>query len=382
MDPEVLPAGDGNEEYEIVLLDAAGAVLATRTLRPMFLRESFRDGTAAGEPLATTEPVDAQPFSVTLPADPAATRLAVRFGGNEVAAISRSPNPPQVTLLAPSGPGELARGPVTVRWSASDPDLPDAEGLTFNVLFTHDGGRTVVPAGVDLAGIDSYAVDAAELPGGPEARFIVEASDGWHRARAQSDPPFSLADAAPTPGIRHPADGAVLEPDVQVTISGFAYDLEDGFLVKDALRWFLDGAAEPIASGRDALVEFAPGEHTLRLAATDSAGQEAFVEVTFIAGLGPAAALFRRGDADASGTANITDAIFVLQFLFLDGREPPCRSAADVNDDSQVNISDPILLLNVLFVGVGTVPAPGYLECGPDPSADDLSCEGSTGCEN
>ncbi len=91
---------------------------------------------------------------------------------------------------------------------------------------------------------------------------------------------------------------------------------------------------------------------------------------------------FRRGDADNSGAANISDAVNILNFLFTAGGGPTCAEAADVNDDGTINITDPVGLLNFLFGG-GSGPAdPGTETCGPDPadSPGDLGCEVYTTC--
>jgi hypothetical protein len=83
---------------------------------------------------------------------------------------------------------------------------------------------------------------------------------------------------------------------------------------------------------------------------------------------------FRRGDADASGLVNITDAIFTLNHLFLGGPAPGCPDAADADDDGTLQITDGIFLLNGLFLGGPQPPAPGASDCGPDPGNDDLQC--------
>ncbi len=76
---------------------------------------------------------------------------------------------------------------------------------------------------------------------------------------------------------------------------------------------------------------------------------------------------FRRGDSDANGSVNITDAVSVLNHLFGGATEPVCFEAADINNDGQTNITDPVALLNHLF-GQGPPPAePGLSTCGPDP---------------
>ena len=85
---------------------------------------------------------------------------------------------------------------------------------------------------------------------------------------------------------------------------------------------------------------------------------------------------FLRGDANGDGVVDISDAAFTLAWLFLGGPEPPCVDAADSNDSGgfQPDVSDSVYLLNWLFLGGTPLPAPGTLECGSDPTEDDLDC--------
>ncbi len=90
----------------------------------------------------------------------------------------------------------------------------------------------------------------------------------------------------------------------------------------------------------------------------------------------PARTGFRRGDADATGTMDITDAIATLSFLFLGLGVLPCQDAADADDNGSLDISDPIFTLNRLFLGGELIPAPGPDACGLDPTPDELpECE-------
>lgn len=93
---------------------------------------------------------------------------------------------------------------------------------------------------------------------------------------------------------------------------------------------------------------------------------------------------FRRGDADSNGAVNITDGIFILNFLFLGGPSPTCREAANADNDQAVSITDGIYILNFLFLGgPGPLP-PGSTTCGPDPDpaggALDLGCASYPAC--
>jgi len=63
------------------------------------------------------------------------------------------------------------------------------------------------------------------------------------------------------------------------------------------------------------------------------------------------AAELARGDANKSGVIDLSDAIFVLGFLFLGTAAPACDPIADGNADGSVDIGDPIFILGFLFSG-------------------------------
>lgn len=88
----------------------------------------------------------------------------------------------------------------------------------------------------------------------------------------------------------------------------------------------------------------------------------------------PPGGQFLRGEANSDGTRDISDASFILGYLFLGGTPPGCLDSADVNDDGTLDISDPVTLLGHLFTGTSPVlPAP-FETCGGDPTPDNLGC--------
>ncbi|MEM7232001.1 MAG: hypothetical protein AAF517_07505, partial [Planctomycetota bacterium] len=87
---------------------------------------------------------------------------------------------------------------------------------------------------------------------------------------------------------------------------------------------------------------------------------------------------FQRGDANADGRTDISDAVYTLAYLFLGADEPSCLKAADSNDDGGVNISDPSFTLGHLFLGGRIFPPP--IACGDDPTDDALDCEMYSAC--
>lgn len=82
------------------------------------------------------------------------------------------------------------------------------------------------------------------------------------------------------------------------------------------------------------------------------------------------------GDANGNGVVNISDPIFLNNYLFLGGPPPTCLAACDANSDGRVDVSDPVFMLNVLFGG--QQPPPGWAVCANRSSA--LSC--GTACCN
>lgn len=90
---------------------------------------------------------------------------------------------------------------------------------------------------------------------------------------------------------------------------------------------------------------------------------------------------FRRGDANADGVVDLSDAVFQLFALLVTGSpQPGCDDSADVNDDGSLDLSDPVFLLGSLFVLGSPSPPSPYPGCGPDPTQDIISCDVYTGC--
>jgi hypothetical protein len=98
------------------------------------------------------------------------------------------------------------------------------------------------------------------------------------------------------------------------------------------------------------------------------------------------AARFHRGDPNATGEVDLSDAVFIFGYLFTGGDAPGCLEAADAQNDGVIDISDGIYLLLYLFAG-GLEPAPpgpSTAPCGQDPdvpgAAGDLGCDAYDRC--
>ncbi len=123
------------------------------------------------------------------------------------------------------------------------------------------------------------------------------------------------------------------------------------------------------------------GLYVLRLGVTSTdnvfgAGVASFGNVAVV---GAATSLIR-GDANTDGGFDISDAIFLLDFLFIPGSAtPPCMDSADTNDDGSVNLADAVTVLGNLFSGGAPIAAP-HPGCGPDPTPDGLGCASFPTC--
>lgn len=89
---------------------------------------------------------------------------------------------------------------------------------------------------------------------------------------------------------------------------------------------------------------------------------------------------FRRGDTDASGSVNLTDALYLLLHLFASGPTLKCADTGDFDDDGVADFTDAVLILTFLFRGADVSGPPGPYGCGVDPTQDGLAECGDGGC--
>jgi VCBS repeat protein len=95
---------------------------------------------------------------------------------------------------------------------------------------------------------------------------------------------------------------------------------------------------------------------------------------------------FHRGDPNGDGRLDISDAMTLLDFEFLDGNPLGCLESADATNDGRIDISDVVTILYFLFLSGPPLapPGPPSASCGPDPdppgSPADLGCRSYGPC--
>jgi len=243
---------DSGGPYTLQALDDQGQVLAETQFDGLF-----------SDQYDPTSPV--VPFLEVLPiSDPQqVSEVTVQQSGGAVAAsLERSSAAPTASFdPLPAASDD----PLTISWQAID---ADGEALLSTLFYSANGGQRWQVLGTDLP-MTNLTVNPNELPGG-EGIFWLVVSDGMNEVEVLSDP-ISLPDHPPVVVILDDSQSS-FESDAPVTLTGFAYDIEDGPLENDSLTW-VDGSGQIIGSGNNLQAEIAAGETTVILQASDSTGQ-------------------------------------------------------------------------------------------------------------
>ncbi len=303
----------------------------------------------------------------------------------------------------------------------------DAGGLTVSEIGSsgQDGVRMIGSSGMDgvveigSSGIDGFQIDLDEIELAHDGAFGAGASfefagalSGGNGSADESDQrawlgavgPRSMgmeidwgdgvsgvdvvaysggdvtAEVAASSGTVIPFAGRARLVGANVSAHGFAFRFAGPISLLDPASGGLVTADEfhflrPVGSGGVAGLDDGAGLEYVDILAANLESFRILDPIT------ESAPVFRRGDADGNGSAELSDAIRVLGFLFQGTAAPDCLDAADSNDSGGLDIGDPIHLLGVLFLGTDVVPAPGRLECGIDPTADALTCDAYDACD-
>ena len=250
-------------DYCIELRDADNSLLENRCFDLGFVD------------VETGLPSDVDGFSLVMPYPQATTQIRLTHDGAELAARAVTANQPFVRLTSPTSGAVLAGSDkVTVTWNAAD---LDDDQLFYSLAYSTDAGASWLPLATDLT-TTSYVVDLARLPGSAEAQFRVSASDGVNTAYAASgsleigfigDSTLTVSGKPPVASIRTTA--RQVEPGSALILEGTGYDLEDGLLPEEELRWWSNRDGE-LGRGSWLQSTLSAGRHKITLTVTDSDG--------------------------------------------------------------------------------------------------------------
>ncbi len=88
---------------------------------------------------------------------------------------------------------------------------------------------------------------------------------------------------------------------------------------------------------------------------------------------------YRRGDSNGTGEINLADPYLILQQLFVNPNSTNCLAACDTNADCIVDLTDAVHSLEYLFAGGAALIEP-FVACGIDPIGCTLPCTVQATC--
>jgi hypothetical protein len=264
-------ATSDNGPYSLELLDAKGAVLASRHFAPLNLSNEAPSATG--------------PFYLVVPWVDGTTAVVFRYGDQEIGRVLASRRAPEVAFTTPTeSQSWSATGTQALAWTGSD---RDGDPLQYLLQYSTDGGQSWSVLAPNLTD-PSFEIDSSWLPGSDNVMLRLLASDGFNTVSVDSVP-LQVEGKPPVVHISGPSTGDELLASAPAVLQGAATDLEDGFLSDESLSWASDRDGV-LGNGRTAvLAGLSEGPHTLTLTAVDSDGNVGTDSVDIVVGPAPAA---------------------------------------------------------------------------------------------
>lgn len=261
---------DPGSPYEVVFLSSGSEVLARHPF-PVSFESTQHDTTIEKLGLVIT---------ASMPQD--TVRAEIRKNDTPLWGMDFSLLLPAVQNVVATDTGQ---GGIDLSWTASDPDSAD---LRYNIFYlpavqtpTLPSGPVGEPTAVEFFRLPvalgvkqtSFFFRTDLVPAAPEARLVVEATDGVNTAEAESNT-FAVPEQPPVTAIVNPVTTSTIVAGQPVTLVGSGYDATAGPL---SLKWLFwesdkDGA---LGVGERLTVPLSAGLHTLRLTASAPSGMTA-----------------------------------------------------------------------------------------------------------
>lgn len=261
------PELNSSGSYSVQALDSNGIALAEQKFDLKFI--------SLGNP---PKPLDEVPVEGLTVPFPTGTCQFVFTKNNQVIGSPKlvSTAAPVINITAPTA-GQSVDGANTITWTASD---ADDDSLTYEVLYSHNGTDWISLAS-DLTA-KTYTEDFSELPGGPNSLIKVVACDGVNCTEASSQ--VSVTVKNPEIYFYTPEDPTVKASyykNEEILLEAEAYDYQDDWLGDASLVWTDTTTGAKLGEGCYIYLDMAPGDHSVTLTATNSAGKTATQVIEF-----------------------------------------------------------------------------------------------------
>ena len=260
---------------------------------------------------------------------------------------------PSVSVInPPAGDSLMVHGVNTynVTWNYSDPETDECwVSVYYNTVPVLNGSQKILPTSLNTQAAQGFhVINSAYVPEDSSLYIYCQITDGGTTTGSWS--------AGTVTFLHHDhAHGS---------IAGSVID-SDSLPIANAIVYLNNHEHQDttIASGLYFLADVEPGYYSLTVEHPgyhDSTLTNVMVnvggmknKVIMLSGCGYVA-----GDGDGNAQVNISDAVYIISYIFTAGPEPVPYSAGDANCDAMVNISDAVALINYIFAG-GAPPCSG-----------------------
>ncbi len=164
---------------------------------------------------------------------------------------------------------------------------------------------------------------------------------------ANNEPAAAAVDAGPHAGIdgeEYEFESTTTDPDADEL--NYQWDWGDG---RDLSEWM-----GPYASGETCTASHSwpEGDFDIKVRARDAWGVETEWSAAYSIHL-QCCVVRGNVDDDAGGVIDISDLVYLVDYMFTGGPEPPCPDAANVDGDitGTIDISDLVYLVDYMFTG-------------------------------
>ena len=260
---------------------------------------------------------------------------------------------PAVTVVNPPvGDSLMVHGVNTyqVAWTYNDPESDECwVSVYFNSVPMLNGNQQLLPTSLNTQAAQGFfVINSAYVPEDTSLYIYCKITDGGTTTGSWSSGTVTFLHHDHAHGS---IAGSVINSDSLPIPNAVVYlnnhEIEDTTI---ATGLFLLPDVEP---GFYSLTVHHPGyiDSTLTNVMVNVGGMKN--KVIMLSGCG-----FVGGDSDGDLVVSISDAVFVINYIFASGAAPSPYEAADSNCDGVVNISDAVYLINFIFAG-GAQPCSG-----------------------
>ncbi|HET6146650.1 MAG TPA: hypothetical protein VFH68_03905 [Polyangia bacterium] len=249
------PEDDADDVYTLSGLDAQGGVLYVHNFEPRKLDDHDSDYAKHFT------------FDEAVPLVASIAKLVLTKGRATLATLTASAAGPAVTIDAPTAGASWGAGSLqTVSWTATS---PVGAPLVAFVLYSPDGGRTMIPLARNVSG-SSFSISADELPSSSNGTIYVQVSEGLRQAVASVG--IVVAPKSPAVHVITPKNESSVDILLPVALEGTASTHEE-LLADSAYAWSSDRDGTLGTGPRVTAAALSAGHHQITLTVTDSNGR-------------------------------------------------------------------------------------------------------------